>query len=175
MKIFRNAEIELRPADANSFVGPALTKLLATDPTNPRLVQDVIRELTVVANPRAARPVVDEAVKLNPGDPDLLKLRWLILLAVKDYKEAYLQGDELVKLDTSFADTTYFIKTASAFQADSQFAKASESAARGLQKFAAHQTLTYIQIASLKQAGQLQPALDALDKAKSLKIVIANF
>ncbi len=30
MKIFRNAEIEARPADATSFVGPALTKLLAS-------------------------------------------------------------------------------------------------------------------------------------------------
>ncbi len=69
-----------------------LTTLLATDPTNPRLQQDVVRELAAVANPRVARPVIDEAVKLNPGEPDLLRLRWLILLSVRDYKEAFAQA-----------------------------------------------------------------------------------
>jgi quercetin dioxygenase-like cupin family protein len=33
MQIFRNAEIPLRPADANSFAGPARTKLLASNDT----------------------------------------------------------------------------------------------------------------------------------------------
>jgi hypothetical protein len=151
-----------------------LTRLLSTDPTNPRLQQDVVRQLADVANPRVARPVIDTAVMLNPGEPDLLKLRWLILLAVKDYKEAFQQGDELIRLDTSFADTTYFIRTAAAYQADSQFQKAAESASKGLQKFSGQSSLTYIQIASLKQAGQNQQALEALDKAEAGKIPVEN-
>jgi hypothetical protein len=151
-----------------------LTRLLATDPTNPRLQQDVVKALADIANPRVARPVVDEAVKQNPGEPDLLRLRWLILLAVKDYKEAFTQGDELVRLDTSFADTTYFIRTAAAYQQDSQFQKAAETAAKGLQKFAAQPSLAYIQIASLTQSGQNQQALDALDKADAAKIAVEN-
>ncbi|MEQ1691005.1 MAG: hypothetical protein ABMA00_06960 [Gemmatimonas sp.] len=151
-----------------------LTALLATDPTNPRLQKDVVEAIAATANPKVARPVIDEAVAMNPGEPDLLRLRWLILLAVRDYKEAYAQGEELVKLDTSFADTTYFFKTASAYQADSQFQKAAETAARGLQKFPGHQTLTYTQIAALTQAGQSQQALDALEKAAAAKIVVEN-
>jgi len=77
-------------------------------------------------------------------------------------------------LDTSFADTTYFIRTAAAYQADSQFQKAAESASKGLQKFSGQSSLTYIQIASLKQAGQNQQALEALDKAEAGKIPVEN-
>jgi tetratricopeptide (TPR) repeat protein len=147
---------------------------LSTDPSNPRLQKDVIEALTTVANPRLARPVVDTAVMMNPGEPDLLRLRWLILLAVRDFKEAFAQGEELVKLDTSFADTTYFIKTSTAFQNDSQYQKAAETAAKGLQKFPGQPMLTYMQIATLTQAGQNQQALEALDKANAAKIPVEN-
>jgi len=151
-----------------------LTALLATDPTNPRLQKDVVEAIAATANPRIARPVIDTAVAMNPGEPDLLRLRWLILLAVRDYKEAFAQGEELVKLDTSFADTTYFIRTAAAFQQDSQFQKAAETAAKGLQKFGGQPSLTFIQIAALTQAGQNEQALAALTKAEEAKIQVEN-
>ncbi|MEI6740110.1 MAG: hypothetical protein WCK74_07330 [Gemmatimonadaceae bacterium] len=163
-----------RTANMQDSAVVALTRLLATDPTNPRLQKDVVEALAAIANPKVARPVVDSAVAMNPGEPELLRLRWLILLATKDYKEAFAQGDELVKLDTSFADTTYFIRTSAAYQADSQYAKAAEAAAKGLQKFAGQPTLTYVQIAALKQAGQNQQALDALNKANEAKIAVEN-
>jgi hypothetical protein len=152
----------------------ALTRLLSTDPTNPRLQQQVVQELATIANPRVARPVIDTAVALNPGDPDLLKLRWLILLAVRDFKEAYAQGEELVKLDTSFADTTYFIRTSIAYATDSQPQKAAQMAALGLAKFPNHPALVYQQITSLRGAGQNQQALDMLDKAIAAKIPVEN-
>ncbi|MCC6243318.1 MAG: hypothetical protein IT353_10780 [Gemmatimonadaceae bacterium] len=151
-----------------------LTALLATDPTNPRLQKDVVEAIAATANPRIARPVIDTAVAMNPGEPDLLRLRWLILSAVRDYKEMHAQGEELVKLDTSFADTTYFIRTAAAYQQDSQFQKAAETAAKGLQKFAAPPSLTSVQIAALTQAGQYEQALSLLDKAEAAKIPVEN-
>ncbi|MBL0941068.1 MAG: hypothetical protein IBJ03_19475 [Gemmatimonadaceae bacterium] len=151
-----------------------LTRLLATDPKNPRLQQDVVRRLAAVADPKAARPVVDEAVQANPGDTELLRLRWIILLSTKDYKEAHAQGEELVKLDTSFADTTYFIRTTRAYQADSQFQKAAETAAKGLAKFPSNPALVYDQIIALRSAGQNQQALEALDKAAANKVAVEN-
>lgn len=152
----------------------SLTRLLATDPKNPRLQKDVVEELASVANPRLAKPVIDTAVMLNPGDPDLLRLRWRILLATKDYKEAFTQGDELVKLDTSFADTAYFSLSAAAMAADSQFQKAAEMAAKGLAKFPNEPGLTFTQIVALQKAGQNQQALEALDKALAAKIAVEN-
>jgi tetratricopeptide (TPR) repeat protein len=151
-----------------------LTQLLATDPKNPRLQKDVVDALAVLASPKVARPVIDQAVQDNPGDPDLLKLRWLILLSTRELKEALAQGEELVKLDTSFADTTYFVRTSIALAADSQAQKSAEVAAKGLQKFPNHPALVYQQVYGLRAAGQLQPALDALDKALAAKVPVEN-
>ncbi len=151
-----------------------LTRLLATDPRNPRLQRDVVEALAALANPRIARPVIDTAVTLNPGDPDLLRLRWLILLSTRDFKEAFAQGEELVKLDTAFADTTYFIRTAAAYAADSNFAKAAETSAQGLAKFPGHPGLTFSQIVALRQAGKPQESLEALGKATAAKIPVEN-
>lgn len=151
-----------------------LTRLLATDPKNPRLQKDVVEALAVLANPKVAKPVIDEAVQANPGDPELLRLRWLILLSTRDFKEAFAQGEELVKLDTSFADTTYFTRTAAAYAADSQFQKAAETASKGVAKFPNHPGLTYSQIVALRQAGQNQQALEALEKAIAAKISVEN-
>lgn len=152
----------------------ALTRLLATDPKNPRLQKEVVEELASVANPRLARPVVDTAVMLNPGDPDLLRLRWRILIATRDFKEAFAQGDELVKIDTSFADTTYYSLSASAMAADSQFQKAAEMAAMGLAKFPGNPELTFTQIVALQKAGQNQQALEALDRATAANVAVEN-
>ncbi len=151
-----------------------LTRLLSTDPRNPRLQQDVVRRLAEVANPKVARPVIDEAVSLNPGDPDLLRLRWLILWSTRDFKEFFQQGKELVDLDTSFADTLYFDRTATAYATDSQFQKAAETAALGLAKFPGNATLAYTQIVALRQTGQNQQALEALEKAQAASIAIEN-
>lgn len=151
-----------------------LTKLLATDPRNPRLQKDVVDALLSMADPAAARPVIDQALANNPGDPELMRTRWLILLSQKDFKAAFAQGDELVMIDTSFADTTYFIRTARAYAADSQPQKAAETAAKGLTKFANQPSLMYEQVFALRAAGQLQPALDALDRAEAAKVPIEN-
>ena len=151
-----------------------LTRLLATDPTNPRLQKDVVEAIASLANPRVARPVIDSAVALNPGDPELLRLRWLILLSVRDFKEAYAQGEELVRLDTAFADTTYFIRTSIAQANDSQPQKAAETAAKGLAKFPNQPSLVFQQIYSLKSAGQNQQALELLDKAVAAKVPVEN-
>lgn len=151
-----------------------LTKLLATDPRNPRLQKDVVDALTSMTDPAAARPVIDQAIANNPGDPELLRTRWLILLGQGDYKEAFKQGAELIQIDSSLADTTYFIRTARAYAADSQPQKAAESAAKGLQKFPNQPSLMYEQIFSLRAAGQLQPALDALDRALAAKVPVEN-
>ena len=151
-----------------------LTRLLATDPANPRLQKDVVDAVAALANPAMARPIIDEAVAANPGDPELLALRWKILLAVKDYKAAFVQGEELVKLDTAFSDTTYFIRTAAAYAADSQQQKSAEFAAKGLAKFPNQSSLVYQQILGLRNAGQVQQSLEALTKALAAKIPVEN-
>ncbi len=163
-----------RAANQSDSAVLTLTRLLATDPANPRLQKDVVDAVAALANPAMARPIIDEAVAANPGDPELLALRWKILLAVKDYKAAFVQGEELIKLDTAFSDTTYFIRTAAAYAADSQQQKSAEFAAKGLAKFPNQTSLTYQQIIGLRNAGQVQQSLDALNKALAAKISVDN-
>ena len=148
-----------------------LTNLLKTDMSN---ATPIIEEIANSANPRIARPIVDTAVALNPGDPELLKLRWLILYAVKDYKEMYAQGEELVKLDTAFADSLYYTRTAIAYATDNQPQKSAEIAARGIAKFPTNSYLPGLEIQQLQKAGQQQQALEKLDKAIANKVVISD-
>jgi hypothetical protein len=50
----------------------------------------------------------------------------------QDHKAAFAQGEEPIKLDTSFADTpNHFIRTVAAYAADSQQQKSAEFAAKG--------------------------------------------
>ncbi len=164
----------LRALDMQDSAITTLTTLLATNPNDARLQKDVIDAITAFGNPRIARPIVEEAVARNPGDADLLRLRWLILLAVRDFKEAFEAGDDLVRLDTAFADTTYFIRTAAAYAADSQPQKAAETAARGVAKFADNGSLNYTLVAALRSSGQLQQALEVLNKATSSGVAIED-
>lgn len=152
----------------------ALATLLTTNPNDARLQKDVIEAISAFGNPRAARPIVEEAVARNPGDSDLLRLRWLILLAVRDYKEAFEAGEELVRLDTAFADTTYFVRTAAAYAADSQPQKAAETAARGVAKFPENAGLNFTLVAALRSSGQSQQALEVLQRATAAGIKVED-
>jgi tetratricopeptide (TPR) repeat protein len=143
------------------------SNLLAAFPNDAALQKSVIEAITALGNPRIALPIVEEAVQRNAGDADLLRLRWLLLLAVRDYAEAFQAGEELVRLDTSFADTDYFIRTAAAYAADSQPQKAAELAARGVAKFPTDPGLNRDLVVNLRASGQNQQALEVLQRAMS--------
>src|SRR3712207_5399730 len=84
----------------------AWTTLLATDPKNVKLQTQVVNELAAARKPELAKPIIDRAVAENPGDPDLIRLRWLVSLAAKDWKTAIGTGEQMIKSDTAaLADT----------------------------------------------------------------------
>ena len=116
-----------------------------------------------------ALPIVDDAVKNNPGDAALVKLQWLVHFAAKDIKGALVIGEEMVKLDTAAADTSFFIRQSSAYAADSQFQKAAETLARGRAKFPNNMSIatTYVQL--LIQTGQTAQAIE-----ESKRVLAAN-
>lgn len=151
-----------------------LTRMLQNDPRNADLQVKAVTEIAGSKNPAIARPIIDSAVVLNPGDPELLKLRWQILYAIPDRKAMFEQGEELVRLDTAFADTLYFQRTAVAHNADSAFQKAAETAAKGFAKFPTNAFLAGYEIQMLQKAGQSQQALDKLRKARAAKVDVPN-
>jgi tetratricopeptide (TPR) repeat protein len=143
----------------------ALTTLLSTDPSNPRLIEQVSTEVAQTQNPAVALPIIRKAVQENPGDPQLLNTQWLIERAAREYKAALVTGEELIKADTAMATADFYTLLSRVYAADSQPQKAAEAAARGVAKFPNNAGLLVEQATFLLQAGQSQQALEALNRA----------
>jgi len=138
----------------------ALTRLISLDPNNTRLQTQVVNILAASGKASLALPIVDDAVKNNPGDPALVKLQWLVHFAAKDIKGGLTVGEEMVKLDTASADTTFFMRQAAGYAADSQFQKAAETLARGRAKFPNNPAITATYVQLLIQTGQTAQAME---------------
>lgn len=145
------------------------TRLLAADPKNARLAQEITAEIaSLPGQARLAKPIILQAVQENPGDPDLIRLKWLILLTTRDWKEAIATGEEMVRTDTAAADTTFFTRLAAAYASDSQPQRASETTARAVAKFPNNAALWSLHSQTLRLAGQTQQAVQAAQRAISI-------
>jgi tetratricopeptide (TPR) repeat protein len=142
-----------------------LAQLVTADPTNIRLIQDVINEYAKMGHSQDALPLVRDLIQNNPGDPGLLNLAWLVYLNAKDYQSAVTVGNEMVRVDTAAATADYYTRLAAAYGALNQPQKASEASAMGAKKFPNDSRLMLITANSLLKAGQLPAALDAAKKA----------
>ncbi|MEO6444705.1 MAG: hypothetical protein ABIZ91_17810 [Gemmatimonadaceae bacterium] len=152
----------------------ALTTLLSLDPTNARLTETVVNIIAASGKPEVARPIIDEAVKQNPGDPSLIRLQWRIYLALKEYAVAASIGEEMVKADTAAADTSFFTRIASAYLLAGDTAKGAEAAARGTAKYPLNANLWMLQGQLARQAGQASVSLVALRKAVAIDPKLAG-
>ncbi|HEY1953050.1 MAG TPA: tetratricopeptide repeat protein [Gemmatimonadaceae bacterium] len=143
----------------------ALASMAAADPTNTRLVQDVINTYPQLGRAEQAIPLVRDLLQNNPGDPQLLNQAWLVYLNAKAYQDAINVGTELIRVDTAAATADFYTRLAAAYTQLNQPQKASEVAAIAAKKFPNDPTLSLITANSLRKAGQLQQALDAAKKA----------
>ena len=141
-----------------------LIQLLATDPSNTRLVDDVVNSLAASGKSAMAKPIISQAIKDNPGDVRLMRLGFLIYLDSKDYKNGTALGEEMVKIDTTLADTAFFQKMAAAYDSDSSFAKAAEVASRGVAKFPSSIALMTMLGQEQLKGGQQQQAIATFRK-----------
>lgn len=142
--------------------------MLAADPKNVKLVQDVTEKIAASGRAERAKPIIIKAVADNPGDPSLVHLKWLILLATKDYAQAVQTGEAMVQSDTAAADTTFFIRQAVAYALLKQPQKAAETMARGVAKFKNNAHMWSLNSQMQRQAGQTQLALESANKAIQL-------
>jgi tetratricopeptide (TPR) repeat protein len=145
-----------------------LTKLLAANPTDVRMQERVVNVLAASGKAAMAKPIIDEAVRQNPGDPSLVRLQWKIYLALKDWKGAVAIGEEMVKTDTAAADSGFYNALVAAYVSDSQPQKAAEAASRGAAKFPTNPGFFVAQAQLFRQVGQLPQALAAIEKAIAL-------
>ena len=153
---------------ANAYKGKAdtiayvnhLVMVLATEPTNVTLATTVVNELASMQKFGDARKIIDDAVAANPGDPDLIRLRFRILTATNEWKEAILAGEELMRTDTSATDTLFFINLAQAYRSDSQLVAAANAIAKGIAKYPGYARLYVIQSQYLRQAGKSAESIE---------------
>jgi tetratricopeptide (TPR) repeat protein len=142
-----------------------LMLLMAADPSNDKLAVQVINDLAATGQWDKVLPIIDAALKNNPGDPKMLRLAWLVYLGAKKYDQAFATGAELIKADTAAADTTYFIRTAGAYAATNQYQKAADMLAQASAKYPNNASLLMSQASALSKAGNNAAALQAARRA----------
>lgn len=145
-----------------------LQKLLAADPTNTTLQGQIVNALARSGKFAMAKPIIDEAVKQSPGDPELVKLQWNVYRALNDWKGAITVGEEMIRHDTAAADTMFFQQLVAAYLSDSQPVKAQEAAYRGATRHASSVTLWMSAAQLARQNGQIPQALEAINRALAL-------
>jgi tetratricopeptide (TPR) repeat protein len=140
----------------------------------PDLRPDAIRKLGQMNRPRLALPLVAEMLRENPGDAALLKQRWLLLLAVHQWKDALRAGEDLVRSDSSAANADYFTRSIAAAAADSQSTLAAEIAARAVSKFPGNASLWAMAAQTQRKAGRSADAVSSIRRALALDSTTEN-
>ena len=142
----------------------ALTRLMAADPSNDRLREQVIASLVTSGQAKMAVPVAEEALRTNPGDPKTLNMAWRVYLAANEFEKAITAGEQMIRADTTTADSAYFIRTGAA-AASVNPTQAAAIIAQGIAKFPTNSTLLLTQANILNKAGQNAQALAAVNRA----------
>jgi tetratricopeptide (TPR) repeat protein len=143
-------------------------RIYRADPSNTAIATSIVDELARSGAPDKALPIIDSLLKDNPGDPGIMKTKWLLQLRGKQYKQALATGEELVKVDTAFATVDYFSRSIGAAQSDSNTAAVQQLAAKASQKFPKEVSFANLLAQSYYKAGQLQQALQAARRAADI-------
>ncbi len=141
-----------------------LLRLVAADPTNTRLREQVINEYAANGKAASAEPLVDSLVLQNPGDPGFLSLQTRVKLASKNYKGAVTAFQELARTDTSAATADLYSRVAIGARIDSQPQVASQILAQAVQRYPTNGGLLSDYADALAASGQTQQALDILNR-----------
>jgi tetratricopeptide (TPR) repeat protein len=148
-----------------------MVRLARFDPT---VRQSLLEILGRMNRPDIALPIANEMLQDNPGDPQLLRTRFLLLASAKDYKKALTAADEWMKADTAAATADLYTRLVAIALADSQPQLASQYAARGVQKFSNNADLYMLYAQALRKSGQLQQSLDAAKRAVAINPKVEN-
>ena len=148
-----------------------MVRLARVDPT---VRQTLLGMLGAMNKPELALPIADEMLQDNPGDPQLLRMRFLLLASKKDYKKALAAGEDWMKADTAAATADLYTRLIAIASADSQPQVASQYAARAVQKFNTNADLYMLYAQTLRKSGQLQQSLDVAKRAVELNPKVEN-
>lgn len=121
----------------------ALLQMLRIAPTNQPLRDLVFKKLLAYGRPELAEQVADEGLKIDPTNADLLDLLANARIFRENYAGALDALDQLIALDSTRADSTFYVKylvTATASNKPDT-ARIVRVASRALRKFPENSTL----------------------------------
>ena len=144
------------------------------DPSNTTIGTSIVNQLGQFGSPDKALPIIDSMLVQNPGDPTMLRQKWLLLLKAGKYKQAIATGDEYAKADTAAATLEFFQRQIGAAQQDSNAAMVQTLAAKAAQKFPKDASLQLIMAQGYRKSGQMQQALAAARRATEIDPKNAN-
>jgi tetratricopeptide (TPR) repeat protein len=160
--------------EAKGDTTKSIQTLVRISRIDPAVRQAVIQKLGAMNKPDLALPIINEMLQDNPGDPQLLRYKFLLLATAKQYKQALAAGEEWMKADTVGATADFFTRMVAIAAADSQPQLASQIAARGVQKYSNNADLYMLYAQTLRKAGQLQQSLDAAKRAVEINPKVEN-
>jgi tetratricopeptide (TPR) repeat protein len=164
-------------ADKPSDAAPVWVRLLATDSTNEDLIEKVVTALSREGNAKIAQPLIDAGTDLHADNLILLKLRWLVHLAAKDWKGAIAAGERLVARDPATqSDPDFYGRLANAYRADSQPTRGLSTIAAGVAKFPENAPLyiSYLQMLHAETEVALPRGLAAFPENPELHVLAAQ-
>jgi tetratricopeptide (TPR) repeat protein len=164
-------------ADKTSEAAPIWVRLLATDSTSEDLTERVVNALSREGNATLAEPLIDRGTDLHLENLQLLKLRWLVHLAAKDWKGAIASGEQLLARDPATqADPEFYGRLANAYRTDSQPTRALSTAAVGVSKFPENAPLyiTYLQMLHAENEAALPRGLTTFPENPELHVLAAQ-
>src|SRR5262249_53706530 len=115
------AEAYRLKADTANMVD-AMLRLYRADKTNRKIVDNLL-PIFAVAAPEKGIQVIDDLLKDNPGDLELLDSKWKLQYRAKLNKEGMATGEEIVKIDPARATLDWFNRQLAFAQTDSNAAK----------------------------------------------------
>ncbi|MGH7677726.1 MAG: tetratricopeptide repeat protein [Gemmatimonadaceae bacterium] len=156
----------------------ALVELSKLDPSQ-SLSAQIVQALATLGKPAVALPIVDTMLIQSPGDPTLLRQKWLLLLASAAAADsgaarnallgqAIQAGETMARSDSAQADSTYFTRQSAAAAASGNMQKRVEYASLATQKWPNNADLWYQRADIERRAGQVQLALQSINRVMAL-------
>ena len=143
-------------------------RIYRADPSNTTVANSIVMLLARSGAPDKALPIIDSLLVQNPGDPSMLRTKWLLQLRAKQFKSALASGEEYIKAVPDSANVAYFQRQIGAAQSDSNGAAVQQLAGRGAQKFPKEVSFPLLLAQSAYKAGQLQQALMNAQQAAAI-------
>jgi tetratricopeptide (TPR) repeat protein len=138
------------------------------DHANLEVGRAVVQEILKLGKAERAISIADEMIAQNPGDPDLLRQRWIVLVNAGHRKDAIKAGEEWVKVDSAKATLEFYERQIGIAQQDSDAATTLRLAKQGATKFPNDAELQLLVAQGERKAGQLQAALAAARRASEI-------